>query len=134
MIGLDTNVLVRYVVEDEPGQSAAAVALIDGLMSSEPAFVSVVVTVETYWVLRRSYRLSDSDCLDVVDGLLAAAELRLERADLVRTAIDNCRDGGDFADALIAGLGRNAGCRHTVTFDRRASQLPGMELLAVAEQ
>lgn len=121
MIGLGTNVLIRFLVKDEADQSAAASALIKELTAGEPGFVSLVTTAEIYWVLRRGYRLSAPECLDVMAGLLAASELRLEQADLIRTAIEDCRKGGDLADAVIAGLGRSAGCAHTLTFDRRAA-------------
>lgn len=130
MIGLDTNVLVRYLVQDDPDQSAAA-ALIDGLSESRPGYLSLVTVVETYWVLRRAYRMDVAACTDVLEGLLDAHELRIGEASAVRAAVGASRDGADFADAVIAELGRAAGCDSTVTFDSRAAGIRGMRLLEV---
>lgn len=130
MIGLDTNVVVRYLVQDEPDQSATASAVIDALTENEPGFLSLVTVVELYWVLRRAYKVSSAKCAELVEGLLDARELRIDRESSVRAALIASRDGLDFADALIAELGRVAGCDHTVTFDRRAAQASEMRLLA----
>lgn len=131
MIGLDTNVIVRYLVRDEPDQSAAALTVIEALTEDEPGFLSLVVVVELYWVLRRAYKVSTARCLELIAGLLDARELRIDQESTVRTALAASRDGLDFADALVAESGRAAGCAHTVTFDRRAARLNQMRLLAV---
>ncbi len=86
--------------------------------------------VELYWVLRRAYWISTASCAELVEGLLDARELRIDRESIVRAALTASRGGLDFADALIAELGRVAGCDHTVTFDRRAAQSNEMRLLA----
>lgn len=122
MIGLDANVLVRYLVQDDADQSAMASALIDGLTETTPGFLSLVTVVETYWVLRRAYGVESARCADLLEGLLDARELRVDQDAVVRAAIPATRDGADFADAVIAQLGRVAGCEHTVTFDRRAAR------------
>ena len=132
MIGLDTNVVVRYLVQDEPEQSAQAGAVIDALTEKERGFLSLVTVVELHWVLRRAYKLSTDACANLVDGLLDARELEIDQESIVRTALTASRDGLDFADAVIAELGRAAGCHHTVTFDRRASQSAHMQLLGSA--
>ncbi|MGL5909463.1 MAG: PIN domain-containing protein, partial [Phycicoccus sp.] len=129
VIGLDTNVVVRYLVQDDPDQSAAASALVDGLTATEPGYLSLVTVVETYWVLRRAYRVSAERCVDLLENLLDARELRVDRADVVRAVIPASRRGLDLADAVIAELGRAAGCTHTVTFDRRAARDGTMRLL-----
>ncbi|GAA3554085.1 type II toxin-antitoxin system VapC family toxin [Microlunatus spumicola] len=130
MIGLDTNVLVRYVVVDDPVQVPLARELMESLTPADPAFVSLVTLVELTWVLRQGYRLSAADVRRVVGSLLSAKELVVERADLVARALtESAAAGTDVADALVAGLGRTAGCAETVTFDRRAARLPGMRLL-----
>jgi len=130
VIGLDTNVIVRYLVQDEPDQSATASAVIDALTENEPGFLSLVTVVELYWVLRRAYEVSSARCAVLVEGLLDARELRIDRESIVRAALTASSGGLDFADALIAELGRVAGCDHTVTFDRRAAQSSEMRLLA----
>ncbi len=129
MIGLDTNVVVRYLVQDDPDQSAAASALIEGLTETEPGYISLVTVVELYWVLRRAYKVSVDRCAELVGGLLDARELRVDQDDVVRAALGASPDGLDFADAVVAELGRAAGCDYTVTFDRRAARGGAMQLL-----
>jgi len=129
VIGLGTNVVVRYLVQDEPDQSAMASTVIDALTGNDPGFCSLVTVVELYWVLRRAYKVSAGRCSELVEGLLDARELRVDQDAIVRAALAASRDGPDFADAIIAELGRAAGCKHTVTFDQRAAQLDQMQLL-----
>ncbi len=131
MIGLDTNVVVRYLVQDEPNQSAAASTVIDALTEKGPGFLSLVTVVELYWVLRRAYKVSTARCVELVEGLLDARELRVDQDSIVRAALTASSGGLDFADAVIAELGRAAGCEHTVTFDQRAAQLDEMRLLVL---
>lgn len=129
MIGLDTNVVVRYLVQDDPDQSAAASAVVDGLTETEPGYLSLVTMVETSWVLRRAYGVDADRSADLLEGLLDARELRVDRAAIVRAAIPASRGGLDLADAVIAELGRVAGCDHTMTFDHRAARDGVMRLL-----
>jgi len=130
VIGLDTNVIVRYLVQDEPDQSSTASAVIDALTAEDPGFLSLVTLVELYWVLRRAYRISTARCVELIEGLLNARELRIDQESVVRAALAARLGGVDFADAVIAELGRVAGCDHTVTFDRRAAESNQMRLLA----
>lgn len=129
MIGLDTNVVVRYLVQDDPDQSAIATAVIDRLTEADPGYLSLVTVVELYWVLRRAYRVRPDRCAELLEGLLDARELRVDRDATVRAALTASRGGMDFADAVIAELGRIAGCDHTVTFDQRAARHGAMQLL-----
>ncbi len=129
MIGLDTNVIVRYLAQDDTDQSARASQLIDELTAAKPGFVSLVAVVETYWVLRSAYGQSRERCAEVIDGLLDACELRVGDAAIVRTSAAACREGADFADVVIAELGRVAGCETTMTFDRRAARGGRMGLI-----
>lgn len=129
MIGLDTNVVVRYLVQDEPDQSATASTVIDALTEKAPGFLSLVTVVELYWVLRRAYKISTARWAELVEGLLDARELRVDQDSIVRAALTASRGGLDFADAVIAELGRVAGCEHTLTFDQRAAQSNEMRLL-----
>jgi len=131
VIGLDTNVVVRYLVQDEPDQSATAATVIDALTEKDPGFLSLVTVVELYWVLRRAYKISTARCAELVEGLLDARELRVDQDSIVRAALTASRGGLDFADAVIAELGRVAGCEHTVTFDQRAAQSNEMRLLVL---
>lgn len=79
MIGLDTNVVVRYLVQDDPDQSPVASAVIDALTETNPGYVSVVTVVEIYWVLRRAYQVGTGRCAEVLEGLLDARELRVDQ-------------------------------------------------------
>ena len=133
MIGLDTNVLVGYVAQDDPDQSPRATELIEGLDADHPGFVSLVVLAEVYWVLRRAYRLEAARCADIVSGLLNSREVVLDQSAVVALAIKRSRAGADFADALIVEAGRTAGCDRTVTFDRRAGRTAGMDLLPTGD-
>ncbi len=126
MIGIDTNVLVRYVTQDDPEQSAAATRVVEGFDEDSPGFVSLVTVVETYWVLRRAYQVDRTVACDVISGLLDSRELVVQYSDVVRRSVRRASRGADFADAVIFESGVEAGCVCTVTFDRRAAQHAGM--------
>lgn len=130
MIGLDTNVLIRYVVQDDPVQSRKAVELIEQNLSElEPGFVSVVVLAEFAWVLGRAYRMADQDIAATIEGILQSDVLMVERELEVYSALSAVKEGrGSFGDALIGALGQRAGCTQTLTFDRGALRLPGFAL------
>jgi predicted nucleic-acid-binding protein len=131
MIGLDTNVLVRYVMQDDPVQAALATRLIDRLTVDERGWIPLVSLVETVWVLGRSYRLTHHEQLKVVETLLRSRELIVEAADLVARALRRFEAGrADFADCLIVESARSAGCETTMTFDATAARDAGMSLLA----
>lgn len=130
MTGLDTNVIVRFLMRDDADQAAAASAVFAGLTTAAPGFVCREVLVELVWVLQRLYRLPRTDIADAIEGLLGAGEIVVEAADQAAVAADRLRKGGaGFADQMIALAGQGAGCGHTVTFDRKAAGLPGMALL-----
>lgn len=130
MIGLDTNVVVRYLVNDNPGQSAVASALIDELTETGPGYLCVVTVVGIYWVLRRAYKVGAARCAELLEGLLEARELRAGQDVIVRTALVANRGGLDFADAVIAELGHAPGCLDTVTLDGKAARHGAMKLLS----
>jgi len=127
VIGLDTNVLVRYLAQDDPVQSRLAADLIERrLTEREPGFISVVAITETAWVLERAYGLTPGEIAAAIERTLQAAVLVVENEQEVFEAMIALKQGrGSFADALIAALGRAAGCSHTVTFDHKASRLAG---------
>jgi predicted nucleic-acid-binding protein len=131
MIGLDTNVIVRYLVQDDPVQSARATDLIEHrLTEQEPGFLCVVVLAELAWVLERAYGLPPPKLAAAIERLLQANVLVVEREQEVFTAITAMRAGlGSFADALINALNLRVGCGCTVTFDRRALRLRGFASL-----
>jgi predicted nucleic-acid-binding protein len=127
MIGLDTNVLVRYFTQDDSIQSPRAIELIEHRLDEDnPGFVSVVAMVETAWVLERAYGLADQELAAIIERLLQAPVLVVEDEFEVFTALTALKEGrGDFADALLGGLGQRADCSVTFTFDHRAARLPG---------
>lgn len=129
MIGLDTNILVRYVMQDDPVQSATATAWIEERLSpGNPGFISVVAIAETVWVLDRTYGVADQDIAAAIERLLQADVLVIENEQQVFTAMVALKENeGSFADALIAALGAKAKCSSTLTFDRRTLRLPGFK-------
>ena len=130
MIALDTNVLVRYMMQDDPKQSPRATRLIEALTGEAPGFVPVVTLVEVVWVLSGSYGLDRVQVSEALEGLLRSRELRLDRADLVTQALRRFSAGGaDFADCLIGRLNQSRGCDLTATFDKSLKALPTVELL-----
>jgi predicted nucleic-acid-binding protein len=130
MTGLDTNILVRYLTQDDPMQSSKATEIIERRLTEEnPGFVSAVVMVETVWVLDRSYGLSIHEIAGAVERMLQTDVLLVEHEQQVFTAMIALKEGnGSFADALISALNARMGCSRTLTFDRKALRLPGFQL------
>jgi predicted nucleic-acid-binding protein len=130
MIGLDTNVLVRYLTQDEPAQSARATRLIEHELSDrEPGYIGLVVLVEACWVLKRLYGATPTELRDTVRDLLDTRQLVVERRAVVAAALARLGNGaGDIADALVVEGASEAGCARSVTFDKAAVKL-GMVLL-----
>lgn len=131
MRALDTNVLVRYIVADDPKQLALAESIIgECTENEEPVFLSVPVLCELVWVLDRSYQQSKAQMLDVLDTILRKSLFRIEHNELVRRSVHAWSRGkGDFADHLIGEIARHAGCRDTVTFDRGLQGSAGFTFL-----
>jgi predicted nucleic-acid-binding protein len=127
VIGLDTNVLVRFLTLDDARQSPRAAQIIEQELSAdEPGFVSVVVLAELSWVLASRYGQGRAAIAEVVEGLLRLDCLQFEHPLAVAAAVTSAAENyGDFADALIGAIATEAGCQRTLTFDRRAMRLPG---------
>ena len=132
MNGLDTNVLVRYLTQDDPYQSKLATELMENTLTADcPGYVNLVVLCELMWVLEDCYEQGRSDLLKVLDQLLRVAEVRLEDADAVRLAVADFRGGSaDFSDHLIARSNLARGCEKTYTFDKKASQALGFAAMS----
>ena len=131
MIGLDTNVLVRYIAQDDATQSPKATRLIEALTVENPAYVGLVPLTELVWVLTGCYASSKQDIVAVVEGLLRAKGLKVESAETVWKAVRLFKDGNaDFADCLIECAANQAGCDYTATFDRGAAKHCRMRLIA----
>lgn len=133
MIGLDTNVLVRYLAQDDATQSAVATRLIEqDLSASSPGFISLVVLTELGWVLKRLYGASEAELLQTVADLLASPQFQVENRAVVQAAVQHMRGlktQAGWTDLLIAQIAQAQGCRHTVTFDKTAVRSAGMRLL-----
>jgi predicted nucleic-acid-binding protein len=127
VIGLDTNVIVRYLVQDDPIQSAKATEVIERRFTEQdPGFISIVAMAETAWVLERAYGLAAKDIAAAIERMLQADVLVIESEQEVFTAMVALKQGrGSFADALIGALGAKAGCSSTLTFDQKALRLSG---------
>ncbi|KZC36762.1 MULTISPECIES: PIN domain-containing protein [Rhodanobacter] len=130
MIGLDTHVLVRYIMQDDAAQSAKASTLLDALTVEAPGWISMVSVIELVWVLGAAYGLDRAQLTEALEALLRTRELIVERAEVVWKAVRIYRGStADFADCLIACAATSAGCEHTMTFDRGAAKHAGMRLM-----
>jgi predicted nucleic-acid-binding protein len=130
MVGLDTNILVRYFARDDAAQLRKVRALMQRLSPENPGYISHITLVELIWVMRTVYGATRARIANVVESLLNATDLRFENETLVTLAWNAyCAGKADFADYLMELSHRAAGCTHTVTFDRLAAQSTGMKLL-----
>lgn len=127
VIGIDTNILIRAITQDDPRQSKLAQKFLDGLTARNPGFISIVTLTEIAWVLSRGYGTDREELIGIIHALLTTAELRVERSDVVYRALRRWTHA-DFSDALIAELCLQAGCEEVVTFDKKARKV-GMTLL-----
>ena len=130
MIGLDTNVVIRYLMQDDVQQAERATTFIERQLSAEnPGFISLVVLTEVVWVLRSCYSIDRDDIGRTIRALLETRQLWIERTDLVVRTLRRYADrAADFSDALIMELATDRGCSETVSFDRKANAL-GMRML-----
>lgn len=129
MIALDTNVVVRFLTQDDPMQAPQATALFAQLTVDSPAYLCREVMVEIVWVLERAYNLPRSDIATAVEGLLASREIIVETDERVGLAIERYRQGGaGFSDHMIALAARDESCKEIYSFDRKAVTQAGMML------
>jgi predicted nucleic-acid-binding protein len=131
MIGLDTNVLVRYLTQDDRAQAKKADALVaETTAARQKCVIGPIVLCELVWVLRDAYDTPKNDLVTTLDRILATKQFEILDKDRVHEALDAYRKGrGDFADYLIGTTNRHAGCLETVTFDRRLRDAPEFRTL-----
>jgi predicted nucleic-acid-binding protein len=131
MIGLDTNVLVRYLVMDDKKQAAIADrAIQEAVEAGHFLMICGVVLAETVWVLEDVYGFGKSEILSALDRVLSTAEFSIENRDAVRQALEDFRNGSaDFADCIIGRTNRNLECENTLTFDRNLRYLETFQVL-----
>lgn len=131
MIGLDTNVLVRYIVQDDVEQSKISTTFIEGHISStNPGFINHIVLCEIIWVLKKAYRYDKPIIISVLERILQTKEFIVENAEVAWIALKEYeKDEADFSDYLIAVLNRFADCDFTITLDQAASKFKYCQLL-----
>lgn len=124
MIGLDTNVLMRYLAQDDPVQSPRATEIITQQLSEkEPGFVSLVTILEVFWVLKSVFKRSRQDLASDIEKVLSADTLEVQNEQEVYNGVVALRTGtGSFEDALVGSLGIWRGCSTTLTFDDDAAR------------
>ncbi len=130
MIGLDTNVIIRYLTQDDKKQAAKANKLIDNQLSaSEPGFITLISLVEIVWVLESCYAQPKDKVIEVLHSLLTTRQLFIENADMAYLAMKRYTTGkADFSDALIAVISEKGGCTMIVSFDKKGESI-GMTML-----
>lgn len=130
MIGVDTNILVRFFVADDEEQFVAAKRLLDAFEGDDPLYVNAVVIVELVWALNKVYRLSMAEVRTALLSLCDSYNVVVEHRDVIEHAVArNGEVGADIADVVIAGLNRRAGVVRTMTFDKTAAKhIDGMDL------
>ena len=127
--GIDTNVLLRALLQDDQSQSPVAAGTFAQLTPDAPGFITQITLAETHWVLSRSLKLPRRECLTIMRRLFESEELEFDDAEGVGRAIALAENGADFGDALIQGAMELFGVTRTVTFDRRAAERLGWEML-----
>lgn len=130
MIGLDTNVLVRYIAQDNSKQSPRATTIINALSRETPGFITLVSLVELVWVMQGCYNATKPEIVAVLEMLLRTQELVVENAETAIKALHvYAGSKADFSDCLIERSAIKAGCEYIVTFDRAAAKTAGMRLV-----
>lgn len=126
MIGLDTNVLVRYLTQDDAEQAARATALIEGAASrGERLFISQIVLCEVVWVLRSAFRTARDELTSVLEAIIATSQFVIQDTAVTRRALERFKAGdADFADYVMGENALAAGCKRVLTFDRKLLREP----------
>ena len=131
MIGLDTNVVIRYLVQDDKRQSAVASRFIEkSLTTDAPGYINHIILCEIVWVLQRCYSVKKQQVREIIEGLLTTKQFIVEDVEVAWKALRSFdANNADFCDALIGQKNTHSGCEHIVTFDKKAASLPGFDLL-----
>jgi len=131
LIALDTNVLVRYLVQDDPAQAKLATKFIENnCTEDEPCLVGQIVLCELAWVLESNYDQSRQQIAHVIEEMLQIGQLEVQQPEVVWRALSDYKNSNaDFPDHLLARVNQSAGAEYTITFDKKASNQPAFELL-----
>lgn len=128
-VAIDTNVLVRYLTEDDEAQAALAAGVIEG---ASAVLVSTLVLAETAWVLRRAYKHAPAEVASALRGFIDARTIEVDE-EAAEAGLLFLEQGGDFADGVIAFEAERSRCDRTVTFDQAFARLaPGSVTLLAA--
>lgn len=131
MTGIDTNVLVRYIAQDDPHQAEAASEFIESTCTPEqPGYINHIVLCEIVWVLQRCYKVSSEEALRIIEQILRTEQFQVQSPEVVWQALREARSGrGDFADNMNLAINKEAGCEQTVTFDKALHGTDGVFVL-----
>jgi predicted nucleic-acid-binding protein len=130
MIGLDTNILIRYYSVDDPEQFAIAAKFLQSLTRENPGFISTPTLLEFVWVITSTYKLSRESVVSILSSLLHDETLRVQSPELAKLALEQYSEGkADYGDCMITMCSRSLGCNQVMTFDRIAARDAGMTLL-----
>ena len=131
MIALDTNVLIRYLVQDDPTQAKQSTQFIEAnCTEDEPCFIGQIVLCEVAWVLESNYDQDRQQIAHIIEELLQVGQLEVQQPEVVWRALSDYKNSNaDFPDHLLARVNQSAGCNYTVTFDKKASKQPAFEPL-----
>ena len=123
--------MIRYLVQDDKKQSAAATRFIEKSLTTDvPGYINHITLCEIVWVLQRCYDVTKQQLRDIIEGLLTTKQIIVENVEVAWKALRAYdANSADFCDALIGQANIHSGCEHTVTFDKKAASLPGFDLL-----
>jgi predicted nucleic-acid-binding protein len=131
MIGLDTNIIVRYIAQDDTVQSPKATKLVEALSNENPGFITLVAITELVWVMQGCYEASKEETVTILESLLHTREFVIENTEVVAQALyAYIASNADFSDCLIERSANHAQCTCTKTFDSKAAKTAGMLLVA----
>jgi predicted nucleic-acid-binding protein len=122
MIGLDTNILVRYLAQDDEKQSKLVTKLIEKKYDKDNyCFINHIVLCELVWVLQGAYKVDKQKTINIIEQLLHTSQFTCQAPDIIWSALKNYRNGSaDFADYITSSINKHQGCEHTLSFDKKA--------------
>ena len=132
MIGIDTNVLVRYLAQDDTGQAKIATGFVeDNCTKDNQGFINHITLCEICWVLKRLYKTPREQLVEIIEQMLRTAQLLVQEPQIIWMALEEFKtSSADFPDCLIAQINLVNDCSSTVTFDVKASKAAGFYLLS----
>ena len=123
--------MIRYLVQDDKKQSAAATRFIEKMLTTDvPGYINHISLCEIVWVLQRCYGVTKPQVREIIDGLLTTKQLNVENVGVTWKALRAFdANSADFCDALIGQVNTHSGCEYTASFDKKAASMPGFDLL-----